>query len=63
MRAPPSRPLLSGCWSCLTLKFLSHQLNFCFSWLQFNTLLLSGVEQTLVCYLSLLGKLSHYSGY
>lgn len=28
----------------------------CFSWLQFNTLLLLGVEQTLGCYLSLLRK-------
>lgn len=42
MRAhPPSRPLVSGYWGCLTLKFLSNQLNFvfpdctltpCFSW-------------------------------
>lgn len=31
MRAPPSRPLVSGYWSCLTLKFLSNQLNFVFS--------------------------------
>lgn len=28
----------------------------CFSQLQFNTLLLLGVEQTLLCYLSLVGK-------
>lgn len=56
MRAPPCRPLVSGYWSCLTLKFLSNQLNFVFPDCSLTPSLLLGVEQTLGCYLSLLRK-------
>jgi len=48
-----------GCrlFELLSFEVFKQSVTLCFSQLQFNTLLLLGVEQTLLCYLSLVGKL------